>query len=454
MRVALVTYGTRGDVQPFVALGLALRARGHDVVVAAPRNHVAFIARAGLTAVPLSGDSDAILASEQGQRWVMEGSLLRLAQALLSQFRAQIDAVDADAHAAIDGADIVVSNVFVAAVARAHAEQQNIPWTVAHTFPGRPTRAFPPVVLDAPHHLPGPVNRATSVALHALFWRALRKLDDSVRARHGLAPARDEPTEALARAGTPGLHLWSPTLLPTPSDWPAFEVATGFCALPSEARRGLGEDVAARALEDFLAAGPPPLYLGLGSMPLVQADRTLALFVDVVSALGARAVVAGMPASVDVSGLPASMITTAAVDHDVLFPRCAGVLHHGGAGTTHASVRAGRPAFVCTVFGDQPFWGRVVAQHGVGGWTHFRHLTRERCLRGLGSLFDGDVVARAAGLGARLQAEPNGADAAAVHVEAIARAVAPHRCGSSPSGRAHPVTTSSTGRVLWVPAAR
>jgi sterol 3beta-glucosyltransferase len=420
MKIGLLSYGTRGDVQPFIGLAHALRARGHDVVVGAPENHVAFVRSSGLTVHPLAGDSDALFASEQGKRWVLEGSFTRLMQALVAQFRALSERVEKDARAVSADADVLVGGALASGVTRLHAEERGIPWTVAHTFPGRPTRAFPSAMVSLPFGLPGVVNRQLSSWMLRLVWLALHDIDDGMRDRRGLVRAAHEPTTALFSSGRASLHLWSPALVPPPSDWPAHEHVTGFCALPTSARAGLGETRALGDVEEFLAAGPPPVYLGLGSMPVLDAHKTLALFTDVVRALGVRALVGGNFVGVDVNALlPSTMRAVGPVDHDALFPRCAGVLHHGGAGSTHTSLRAGRPTFVCTVLGDQPFWGRVVARHGAGAWTPFRSLTAEKLKRGLATLFEPRVVERARALGAQMKAEPDGAAAAAARLEAI-----------------------------------
>jgi sterol 3beta-glucosyltransferase len=422
MRVALSTFGTRGDVQPFLALALALRARGHDVVIGAPEDHVAFVRAAGLVASPIHGSSEAIFATPEGRRWVERGDELALGRALLRSFRELAAGVERDIAALTDGADLVVSGILPSGMSRVFAERRRVPLVLAHLAPGTPSSTFPMSNIDVPLGLPGALNRASTHGFYRLLWRLLHDVDDDVRDRRGLPRARRDPALAAFIAGAPTLHLWSPSLLPAPPEWGPSEVVAGFCALPPSTREGLGERDAVNDLEDFLAAGPPPIFLGLGSMPLPDPARTVGLFVDAVSALGARAVVGGTFAGREAVAalLPSSMRLVGAVDHDALFPRCAAVLHHGGAGSTHTGLRAGRATMVCSVLGDQPFWGRVIARHGVGTWTRFRTLTTSTLQRGLETILRDDVQARARALGERMRAERPAVDVAADLIERVA----------------------------------
>jgi sterol 3beta-glucosyltransferase len=426
MRIVLSTFGTRGDVQPFVALGHVLRARGHDVVMGAPMDHVAFARASGLTVMPIHGSSEGIFATPEGRRWIERGDTLALGRALYRSFRELADGVERDIAALTEGADIVVAGVLPAAMSRTFAEARGVPFVLAHLAPGTPSSTFPMANVDVPLGLPGPVNRATTQGMLRLLWRLLHDIDDDVRDRLGLPHASLEACLAAFTARATTLHLWSPSLLPPPPEWGHDNVVAGFCALPPKTRDGLGERAPVDELEAFLAAGPPPIFLGLGSMPLLDPRRTVAMFVDAVTAVGARAIVGGTfadtPGGRDAIAalLPSSMRLVGNVDHDALFPRCAAVLHHGGAGSTHTGLRAGRATMVCSVLGDQPFWGRVVARHGAGTWTRFRTLTTSTLRRGLETLLRDDVQARARALGEQMRTERPGTDVAADVIERVA----------------------------------
>ena len=422
MKVTLLSYGTRGDVQPFTAIGLALARRGHDVVVAAPHDHLEFVRSTGLQAMPLPGDSRRLLHGEHGAAWVRDGDALAGLRAVTATFEEHADQAVLDAEAATEDADVVVSGVLSAGFGRLHSERRGVPHVIAHTFPGLPSSEVHHAAVAVPAILPGPMRRALGRAAFRVVWSLLRKYDDRARARYGLPQGLPEPTAHHQRRGGHSLHLWSPSLVPKPADWGDKDHVTGFCLLPSTAREKLGEDAAARELEAFFDGGPPPFYLGLGSMPVLEPGRTVDMFVDVVDRLGQRALIGGTfqdEAAVR-ARLSEGVRLVGRIDHDAVFPRCIGAVHHGGAGTTATSLRAGLPTFVASVFGDQPFWGQVVERHRVGCTEPFRRLDETRLLRGLERLLRPEVRERAAALGERMRAETDGATVAAEVIERVA----------------------------------
>lgn len=423
MRITLIAYGTRGDVQPFCAIAMALAARGHAVRVAVPQNHVSFVQRCGLDAAPLHGDSDELLLSPEGQRWLATGNALKLMQmlgvfmeALAPQLERDIEAVTADAEG-------IVAGVLTMNTARAVAEARGLPIVSVHTFPGIPSRAFPSGIVGA-RRFPAFLNKLSAHLTYGVGWWAHRPLIQRHRERLGLPPAKRDACMQLHRERRTQIHAWSPTLVPRPPDWEANEVVSGFCSLPPMARAGLGERDALTELRPFLDAGPPPLYIGLGSMPVLDVEGFLRMVVDAAQSQGARVLLSAgstWHSAASAARLPDTMRFCGAVDHDALFPRCAGVFHHGGAGSTATSLRAGVPTFVCSVFADQNFWGRTVETRGVGVWRRFRELDGRMLQDGLRALMHDDVKERARSVGEAMREEDGSATAAAAIETALVR---------------------------------
>jgi UDP:flavonoid glycosyltransferase YjiC (YdhE family) len=177
--------------------------------------------------------------------------------------------------------------------------------------------------------------------------------------------------------------------------------------MPPALRDDLGEGIPPD-LEAWLDAGEPPLFLGFGSMPVLEPEPLLADIASVTGKLGRRAIISRNCVPQGHGALPDNLRAVDAVDHDRLFPRCAAVVHHGGIGSLHSSLRAGRPTMVCSVFVDQPWWGERVRRLGVGTHVPFRKLNRRRLDAGLRTLLDPAVEARAAGLGEQIRAEGDG----------------------------------------------
>jgi UDP:flavonoid glycosyltransferase YjiC (YdhE family) len=219
----------------------------------------------------------------------------------------------------------------------------------------------------------------------------------------------------------PVLYAYSPTLLPPPADWPSRFHVTGAWFLDPPPGWQPPAD-----LVSFLEGGPPPVYVGFGSMTSADPDATLALVLDALSRAAQRGVLlhgwAGLGAGRE---LPDTVIALDDVPHSWLFPRMAALVHHGGAGTTAAGLRAGIPSVVTPLTADQPSWGRIVHRLGAGPRPiPFRHLTATRLSRAIESAVSEPAIhERAAELGERIRAE----DGVGQAVELVTESIEAHR---------------------------
>lgn len=356
MKVGIHTLGTRGDVQPYLALAGALRRAGHAPLLAAPAQFEAAARQRGIPFAPLPAafldllQEPDIAAALAGGRigWSgMRRLLARYRPIMASVLRAEADA------AADFRPDVFVYHPKALAAPRI-AARHGRPGVLASPLPGfTPTAAFPSPLV--PLRTLGPFN-ALSHALTArsatLLFRGLLQ-DWERQAFGGVGSAAARPAATL--------YAYSPTMVPVPPEWPRDHVrVSGYWFLDDEP--GWRPDPALLA---FLEAGPPPVYVGFGSMPLANGE---ALTRDVLAALqqcGCRAVLAGGWGGLGRGALPAHVHALDQAPHAWLFPRMATIVHHGGAGTTGAALRAGRPSVVCPFFGDQPFWARRLAALGA-----------------------------------------------------------------------------------------
>ncbi len=228
------------------------------------------------------------------------------------------------------------------------------------------------------------------------------------------------------------LQAFSPSVLPKPRDWPDNWPVTGFWRLPTAVRGPLGEGLPAD-LAAWIDAGEPPVFLGFGSMPMLDPDGFLAMATEVTRSLGIRAVV-NMP-SVDrrasAADQPEHLRTVGAVDHERLLRRCSAAVHHGGAGTLAASLRAGLPTMVCSVWADQPFWGKRVEMLGAGTHVPFKRLDRSKLEAGIRKLLSDPVREQAAQLGEAIRSEGDGTERAAEMLDEWLRTAEPFATRSS-----------------------
>ncbi|TMR91860.1 glycosyltransferase [Nonomuraea basaltis] len=350
MRAAVLALGSRGDTQPCAALARELAGRGHEVTLVAAGRY-AGLAGPGVSFVPLGVDPVAMLESEEGQDWLGSGpmgfvrGLRTVVEPLAAKLVAEVDTACADA-------DLVLAPALGAFGRHLH-ERYGMPYRILQFQPSEPTSEFPnPLVPFASLGRLG--NRASYALVERAGWTVLGRMVNRLRAGVlGLGPMRGSPFAADRRDRVPVLCGVSPLVVPRPRDWPDYVHLTGYWRLPG--RGGLDE------LEGFLSAGPPPVFVGFGSMVPGEPGRVAEEVVAGLRLAGVRGVVQGLP--VEASG---DVLPVGEVAHDLLFPRMATVVHHGGAGTTGTGLVAGVPAVVCPFFSDQPFWGRRVAALGAG----------------------------------------------------------------------------------------
>jgi sterol 3beta-glucosyltransferase len=361
MDLVLVTGGTRGDTQPFVALGVGLRAAGYGVTIATHEDFREMVTSHGLRFRTMSGSMRAICESEQGREWIESGgSLTRYRKTVVKTFSPWWPRWFDDAHAASAESDAILFHPMFCGAAHT-AEKRRVPSICVTPFPSLPTR------LAAPAFFPA------APAWGWLRWwlsvKSLKVVGDVVVGYHQ-AHRRSlglEPLESslfwmdLAARGVPFLHIYSEVLEARPADWPENAHVTGSCDLPADPAWA-----PPRPLADFLAAGPPPIYVGFGSMTGRLPAELTALVVDAVTRAGLRAVVGTGWGGIDGQALPDHVHRVDDIPHDWLFERVSAVVHHGGVGTTTAGLRAGRPTLVVPFFGDQPYWGSRVAHLGAG----------------------------------------------------------------------------------------
>ena len=410
MRIALFTHGIRGDVWPFIALCHHLRERDYDVTLAAPPNYAALVRAAGVRHWALPLDAEAFLSSDEGRHLTAVGGV-RMVRALQAVYAAHARAFDDAFLEASEGAEALVAMHVTMERTQVVAEYRRLPLAMVWPIPLTPTGDFTSPVLEGRELPTRSLRRASHHLFHCVWAAGAARQTAALRRRLDLPGTR---TPAFYRHRDPNalcLNTVSPSIVPRPSDWGPQERISGSWRMPDRVRGNLGARIPA-ALESWLEDGEAPLYLGLGSMPVFEPARLLDDIRAATSAVDARTIIhAGWAASGATTPGPDGrvFIVDGPLDHDRLLPRCRAAVHHGGAGTTRAAARAGLPALIVSVGFDQPWWGRRLERLGVGHHLRFADLDRTTLEAGLRGVLDPDTAARAAALGQRMGAEPDGA---------------------------------------------
>ncbi|MFS4097491.1 glycosyltransferase [Streptomyces sp. AF1A] len=347
--------GSRGDVQPCLALGRALQRRGDAVRILASLRYRHLIAGAGLDLHPLPVDPVEIIESAEGQELLAgRRNPVAFIRHMDRVMRPRMMSMLEETQIGAKGADLVLAPTF--SFLGLHLSQYlNIPHALIHFQPSQPTTAFPHPFVPAARILGGVGNRLSFGAVDLGSWMVFRQFVNAWRQDSlGLAPmSLAAPFRHVRRATV--LCAFSPTLVPRPPDWGPNVHVTGFWHHDQPLWKP------PRRLLAFLAEGPPPLYVGFGSMQTGDPKATDALVRTALRRAGLRAVLPGDPATSD-----DDILAVGDTPHDWLFPKMAAVVHHGGAGTTASALRAGKPSLICPFFGDQPYWAGRVHDLGAG----------------------------------------------------------------------------------------
>ncbi|WP_445516331.1 glycosyltransferase [Streptomyces sp. NEAU-174] len=352
MRILIVTAGSRGDVAPYTGLGRRLLEAGHEVTVAAHPPFAGLIDGCGLDHRPLPGDPrELIRARARAASWDE-------ARAAMAAFLDRL--ADGVAAAVADGADLVLTAFGPAALSRVAGEASGTPVIGTFLAPACPTREFPLAGATDAEDLGPEGNLAAGQRLLADAAALQADAVAGLRTRLGLPPAtsRAATSQTTGADLRPVFHGFSPLVVPRPADWPSGVEVAGYWwpARPRDWRPPA-------ELTDFLQAGPPPVFIGFGSMAPGEGERLGELVTAAVARAGVRAVVqagwAGLTAAGD------DVLAVGDLPHDWLFPRTAAVVHHAGAGTTAAGLRAGVPAVAVPAMADQPFWATRLHHLGV-----------------------------------------------------------------------------------------
>jgi len=350
VKICILTIGTRGDVQPYIALGLGLKAAGHEVTISTLDEFKPLVLQYDLLHDSLRGDFLKAAQSAVGQKG---GNPLRLIRQYVEMAKETL----ADEWVSAQKAKVLIYNP--AAIGGFHvAEKLNAPTFAAFPAPlYSPTREFPSPFL--PFHNLGLFNKLSHQIFAkmgpAMYRSPINQFRKDVL---GLPPAKGE--NILHGKPIPKLYAYSESVVPRPADWDESSVVTGYWFLDAPASWQPDPE-----LVRFLQEGSTPVYIGFGSMFMNGGKQKTEITIEALRLAGQRGILATGWGGLTGKDKSKNIFVLDAAPHDWLFPKVAAIVHHGGAGTTGAALRAGKPQIICPFVGDQSFWGRRVADLGV-----------------------------------------------------------------------------------------
>lgn len=404
LNIVIMVIGSRGDVQPFLKIGKLLKEEyGHRVRIATHPAFREYVERdSGLEFFSAGGDPSELMAfmvKNPGMIPTLEtvraGDIGKRRAAMAEMFdgfwRACISATDDEKDnqnlKMMGSKDPFVADAIIAnppSFAHVHcAEALGVPVHLMFTFPYTPTQAFPhPLATIKTSNVdPGYTNFISYPMVEMMIWQGLGDLINNFRIKTlGLDPVSTLwAPGATYRMHVPFTYLWSPGLVPKPSDWGDHIDISGFVYLDLASSFTPPDD-----LKAFLAAGEPPIYIGFGSIVVDDADRFTQMIFEAVKEAGVRALVSRGWGGLGLTDTPDNIFMLENTPHDWLFPQVKACVIHGGAGTTAIALKLAKPTMVVPFFGDQHFWGKMISNSGVGPEPiPYKYLTAEKLAEGI-----------------------------------------------------------------------
>ena len=394
MKFAIACYGSRGDVEPSVAVGRELLRRGHDVCMAVPPDLVSFAEAAGLATVAYGPELQAFLHEDFVRNlWTqLFRNPIRSLRELWEPIARYWGETSATLTSLADGADLLSTGLNFEQAAANVAEYYDIPLIALHHFPMRANGQLVP-------SLPSPLVRSAGTLTEWLFWRSTHKVEDTQRRELGLPKATGPSPRRIAERKSLEIQAYDEFCFPgLAAEWAKWDGRRPFIGtLTMELTTDADDEVAS-----WSAAGTPPICFATGSIPVESPADTVEMISAACAQLGERALVCF--GGTDFSHVPHfdHVKVVGPVNYAATFPACRAVVHHGGSGTTAASLRAGIPTLILWSSADQPYWGNQLKRLKVGTARRFSTTTRQSLVADLRRILAPQYAIRARELAARM----------------------------------------------------
>lgn len=370
MRITILTVGSRGDVQPYLALGQGLQSAGHQVTLASHEPFRAWVESYGVSFWPTAGNPMDAIQGEAGRNWLESSqNPLTFVRRMFAVAQPMMEEILAAWEEACQETELIIYPILASMGAQSLGEKLGIPVCAAYLQHVHRSALYPwslaqPQLRLGPLVLEGPIyNRGTHFVAEQIFWQAIRPIVNRWRVQKlGLPryPLSSQFT-AWVKSGALCLYGISPTVLPKAPEWGNDIHVTGYWFLDSPA-----DWQPSPQLQSFLDSGSPPVYIGFGSMSNRDPEAVTEIAITALERTEQRGILLSGWGGLQNQALPEHILAIDSAPHDWLFPQMAAVVHHGGMGTTAAGLRAGVPSIVTPFFADQPFWGWRVHELGCG----------------------------------------------------------------------------------------
>lgn len=407
MHYGIIAQGTRGDVQPMVALATGLLERDHKVTMVAPENFKGFIEGFGIPFIPLTGNIEEIARSPRALKLLKGGNILRFFYHYNKATEKITEKANEEILEASGAMDAYISSFIPFPVVYSIAEKYNKKCAMVYlSMPSTPTKDFPLPVFDI---FDFPLFNKLSYKASFLFWMLIRKQTNTFRKKLGL-PLMNVWNKYI-KSNILTFYTMSNALIKRPDDWPSNTHVTGIFKLPAAKRDQHFMDKIPEGLEEWMKNGEKPIYMGFGSIPIPDPDKFRDILVDILNKTNER-VILGLGWSV-LPNLPEhpNLFTVKYVNHDWLFPQCKLAVNHGGHGSMGSVLRGCIPIVILSILADQPYNGKLVERNKVGVHIPFNKINSKKVRDAIRKVQNNSYVENAKKTGEAIKAEDGVNDA-------------------------------------------
>jgi len=414
MRIAIIALGSRGDVQPYIALGKGLKKSGHTIRFVTHQNFEELVDLHGLEFWPVEGNVQDIAQSKEMQGHIEKGNFLSVMSQMKKEATQGAIKLAKVGMVACKDMNLIIAGIGGLFAGFSLAEKFDIPFLQAYYIPFTPTRAFASFLFPKlPFRSGGFLNRFTYSIARQIIWQGYKSSDNLARKQVlGLPPASFfGPYKSDRFNQNPVLYGFSTSVIPKPYDWANNIYITGYWLLEHE-----DDWVPPSELVEFIKSGTKPIYVGFGSMSSRKPEETADIVLHAIEKTKQRVIMLSGWGGLKIANLPDNVFMVDSIPISWLFPRVAAAIHHGGAGTTAETFKAGIPSVIIPFFGDQFFWGRRVFELGVGPEPIPRKkLTMDCLIKAINDVMtDQKINQNAVELGVKIRKEDGVANAVAV----------------------------------------
>ena len=415
MNIGIFTYGTRGDVQPYIALALGLINKGHQVTIAAPENFKELVGSFGIAFHPLHGNAEEMMNSPEGKSVLQTENTIKLMKYFFKVLHEIRGPLRKSYIEGINKVDYIIANAATLPIVSAIAEKQNKKIALTYFMPPVvPTTEFPLGDFD---FLNFPwYNKLTYKLAHIFFWKFVKRETNEFRQELNLPVLKENLIDYIGKQKPLDLYCISPSLIPQPKDWDDNHKITGFLTVPEKKEADYFPDESPIELNEWLQHGDKPIYMGFGSNGVGNTDKFIDIINEILNSTNERILFCTGWSIFKNLPQHKNMFVTKYVNHRVVLPKCKAGIFHGGAGTLAAMLRNNLPIVIISFYTDQPTWGKIIKRMKLGVHIPVKKLSAERLISALTIVQSSEIKNCVAIIGQQIRNE-NGLENAVNEIE-------------------------------------